>query len=198
MNDLPSQVARKTLQRDLTNLAQRVQGGGTLSRAERCLLQRMATAQAEVEAGPAFASSFVELAAILGVTRRSLQRWRARGDAPKPGSDGLHEVGAWREFMRQARLAGHCGEEEAALRLRRLQAQTEEREMRLAELRAAHVSVANVRAEWERLTARATRVLRHKFEVELPPLLVGRSAAEIQTLNMRAIDEALDTLHRGG
>jgi hypothetical protein len=58
--------------------------------------------------------------------------------------------------------------------------------------------VANVRAEWERLTARATRVLRHKFEVELPPLLVGRSAAEIQTLNMRAIDEALDTLHRGG
>jgi len=48
------------------------------------------------------------------------------------------------------------------------------------------------------LTARATRVLRHKFEVELPPLLVGRSAAEIQTLNMRAIDEALDTLHRGG
>jgi hypothetical protein len=79
-----------------------------------------------------------------------------------------------------------------------LQAQTDEREMRLAEFRAAHVSVADVRAEWGRVTARATRVLRQKFEEELPVMLVGRSAAEIQELNMRAIDQALDTLHRGG
>ena len=198
MNELPAQVAHKLLQRDLANLARRVQRGDPISRAERSLLQRMAAAPAEAEAGPAVAASFVELAAILGVTRRSLQRWRARGDAPKPGEDGLHDVGAWREFMRQARLAGHCGEEEAALRLRRLQAQTEEREMRLAEFRAAHVSVAAVRAEWGRLKERATRVLRQKFEEELPAMLAGRSAAEIQELNMRAIDEALDTLHRGG
>ena len=70
--------------------------------------------------------------------------------------------------------------------------------MRLAEFRAAHVSVAAVRAEWGRLTERATRVLRQKFEEELPAMLAGRSAAEMQALNMRAIDEALDTLHRGG
>ena len=48
------------------------------------------------------------------------------------------------------------------------------------------------------MTERATRVLRQKFEEELPAMLAGRSAAEIQELNMRAIDEALDTLHRGG
>jgi hypothetical protein len=112
-------------------------------------------------------------------------------------AEGGHEVGAWREFMRSAKLAGHCSEEEAALRLRRLQAETEEREMRLAERKAAYVSVAEVKAEWLRMTARAARVFRHKFEVELPSLLVGLGAADIQARNQRAIDEALTMLHRG-
>ena len=195
MNDLPAQLAQKLLQRDLANLAQRVQRGDNLSRTERSLLQSMATAPADVS--PAVAGSYVELAALLGVTRRTLQRWRARGDAPKPMAEGGHEVGAWREFMRSAKLAGHCSEEEAALRLRRLQAETEEREMRLAERKAAYVSVAEVKAEWLRMTARAARVFRHKFEVELPSLLVGLGAADIQARNQRAIDEALTMLHRG-
>ncbi len=147
MIELPAQLAHKLLQRDLASLARRVQRGDPISRAERSLLQRMAVAPAEPEAGPAVAASFVELAAILGVTRRTLQRWRARGDAPKPGEDGLHNVGAWCEFIRQARLAGNCGEVEAAPRLRRLQTQTEEREMRLAEFRVAHVCVPDVRVE---------------------------------------------------
>ena len=197
MNDLPAQLAQKLLQRDLANLAQRVQRGDNLSRAERSLLQGMATAPADADVSPAVAANFVELAALLGVTRRTLQRWRARGDAPQPMAEGGHDVGAWREFMRSAKLAGHCSEAEAALRLRRLQAQTEEREMRLAERKAAYVSVAEVKAEWLRMTARAARVFRHKFEVELPPLLVGLGAVEIQAMNQRAIDEALTTLHRG-
>lgn len=197
MNDLPAQLAQKLLQRDLANLAQRVQRGDNLSRTERSLLQSMATAPADADVSPAVAGSYVELAALLGVTRRTLQRWRARGDAPKPMAEGYHEVGAWREYMRSAKLAGHCSEEEAALRLRRLQAETEEREMRLAERKAAYVSVAEVKAEWLRMTARAARVFRHKFEVELPSLLVGLGAADIQARNQRAIDEALTMLHRG-
>jgi hypothetical protein len=197
MNDLPAQLAQKLLQRDLANLAQRVQRGDNLSRMERSLLQSMATAPADADVSPAVAGSYVELAALLGVTRRTLQRWRARGDAPKPMAEGGHEVGAWREFMRSAKLAGHCSEEEAALRLRRLQAETEEREMRLAERKAAYVSVAEVKAEWLRMTARAARVFRHKFEVGLPSLLVGLGAADIQARNQRAIDEALTMLHRG-
>jgi hypothetical protein len=40
-------------------------------------------------------------------------------------------------------------------------------------------------------------VFRHKFEVELPSLLVGLGAADIQARNQRAIDEALTMLHRG-
>jgi hypothetical protein len=197
MNDLPAQLAQKLLQRDLANLAQRVQRGDNLSRTERSLLQSMATAPADADVSPAVAGSYVELAALLGVTRRTLQRWRARGDAPKHMAEGGHEVGAWREFMRSAKLAGHCSEEEAALRLRRLQAETEEREMRLAERKAAYVSVAEVKAEWLRMTARAARVFRHKFEVGLPSLLVGLGAADIQARNLRAIDEALTMLHQG-
>ena len=197
MNDLPAQLAQKLLQRDLANLAQRVHRGDNLSRAERSLLQGMVTAPADAEASPAVASNFVELAALLGVARRTLQRWRSREDAPKPEANGFHDVAAWREFMRRAKLAGHCSDEEAALRLRRLLAETEEREMRLADRKAAYVSGAEVKKEWGEMTARVARVLRQKFEVELPPLLMGYGAADIQAMNQRAIDEAMTMLHEG-
>ena len=45
------------------------------------------------------AENYVELAKILGVTRRTLQNWRKRPDAPKPMANGFHDVAAWREFM---------------------------------------------------------------------------------------------------
>ena len=191
---IPPDLAKKLLNRDFSNLAQRVHRGGNLSRSERAMLHGMATASLPTAT---LAENYVELAKILRVTRRTIQNWRKRSDAPKPDANGFHDVAAWREFMRRAKLAGHCSDEEAALRLRRLQAETEEREMRLADRKAAYVSVAEVKKEWCEMTARVARVLRQKFEVELPPLLMGYGAADIQTMNQRAIDEAMTMLHEG-
>lgn len=197
MTDLPPPLAQKLLQHDLANLARRVQQGHPLSPAERSMLQGMATAPASPTLSPSVVLTFVQLAAVLGVSRRTLQTWRKRPDAPKPAPGGVHDVETWRVFMRTAQLAGHCTEEEAALRLRRLLAETEERELRLAERRAAFVSMDEVKAEWSRVKARVTRLLRQTFEQELPGVLVELEAADIQAVNQRAIDEVLTQLSQG-
>lgn len=42
-----------------------------------------------------------------------------------------------------------------------------------------------------------TRLLREKFEQELPGVLVELKATEIQSMNQRAIDEVLTRLSQG-
>jgi hypothetical protein len=42
-----------------------------------------------------------------------------------------------------------------------------------------------------------TRLLREKFEQELPGVLVELEATEIQSVNQRAIDEVLTSLSQG-
>jgi hypothetical protein len=79
--DLSPDLARKLLTRDFANLAPRVQLGGNLSRTERAILQGMATSSGPAQA--TVADTYVELAGILGVTRRRIQQWCKRPTTPK-------------------------------------------------------------------------------------------------------------------
>jgi len=196
MDALSPDIARKLLNRDVANLAQRVQRGGNLTRSERVMLQGMA---ATVVQTSSVAENYVELAKILGVTRRTLQNWRKRRDAPPPAANGFHEVSAWREFMHRHDLKGDAvaTDEETALRARKLLAEVEERELRLAVKKREYVSIEEVRQTWTRLVGRAKELLRNKFENELPPILSGLDATAIQEESRRAIDEVLAVLNSG-
>jgi transcriptional regulator with XRE-family HTH domain len=195
---LPPDVARKLLNKDLANLVKRVQHGGKLSRNERSMLQNLATASGE-NAGPTHVPNMVELAAVLGVSRQSLNQWKKRKDAPKPAANGLHEVAQWREFMKRHDLKGSTAvvDEETALRARKLLAEVEERELKVAVRKGQYVSIEEVRLEWTSLVGKATALLRNKFENELPPILSGLDATAIQEECRKAIDEVLSTLHQG-
>jgi len=197
MDSVSPEIASKLLKRDFTNLVARVQKGGKLTRAERAMLQSMATGTGS---SPATASSYVELAAILGVSRQSIHAWKKRKDAPKPAANGLHDVVAWREYMKAHDLkgsapAGEPPDIESALKARKLLAEVEERELRLAIRRGDYVAVEEVRQTWTELVAQATAMLRKKFEQELPPILSGLDATGIQEEARRAIDEVLSILH---
>ena len=198
MEPVSPDIAKKLLSRDFANLVGRVQKGGKLTRAERAMLQTLATGSG---AAPATASSYVELAAILGVTRQSLNNWKKRKDAPKPASNGLHDVAAWREFMRRNDLKGgeieQPGDIESSLKARKLLAEVEERELRLGIKRGDYVAVEEVRQAWTEFVAQATSMLRKKFEQELPPILSGLDATGIQDEARRAMDEVLTILHQG-
>lgn len=197
-SSLPPDLARKLLNKDLANLVQRVHKGGKLTRAERTMLQNLATSTAG-GSGPAFARNFVELAEILGVTRQSITTWRKRKDAPVAAANGLHEVAAWREFMQRHDLKGAVPvtDEETALRARKLLAEVEERELKVAVRKGLYVAMEEVRQEWTRIAGRVTSLLRNKFENELPPILSGLDATGIQEENRRAIDEVLTLLNQG-
>ncbi len=188
---IPADLAKKVLNRDFANLVQRVQKGGNLSRSERAMLEDMAASGA----GEArtVAENYVELAKILGVTRRTLQNWRKRKDAPKPAANGFHDVAAWREFMARNDLHGEqaASDEETRLRARKLWAEVQERELRVAVKKREYVPFEEVRETWTKQAAKAKDMLRNKFEMELPPILSGLDAVAIQAECRKAIDEVL-------
>ena len=198
MEAVSPDIAKKLLSRDFANLVGRVQKGGKLTRAERAMLQTLATGSG---VAPTNAASYVELAAILGVTRQSINNWKKRKDAPNSAANGLHDVAAWREFMRRNELKGGAvaepGDIESSLKARKLLAEVEERELRLGIKRGDYVAVEEVRQSWTELVAQATSMLRKKFEQELPPILSGLDATGIQEESRRAIDEVLTILHQG-
>ena len=195
---IPADLAKKVLSRDFANLVQRVQRGGNLSRSERAMLEDMAAGGAGEDR--TVAENYVELAKILGVTRRTLQNWRKRPDAPKPMANGFHDVAAWREFMARNNLHGELAatDVETSLRARKLLAQVEESELRLAVKKREYVALSEVRETWTKLISRAKDLLRNKFEMELPPILSGLDATAIQEECRKAIDEVLTILHTGG
>lgn len=196
---LPPEVARKLLNKDFANLIKRVHEGKKLTRAERTMLQNLADG-ADHSSAPTHARNYVELAEILGVSRQSLGAWRRRKDSPKPAANGLHDVGAWHKFMSLYNLKGATlpeSDEETRLKARKLLAEVEERELRVAVKKGLYAPLDVVKQEWTTRIGRAVHLLRNKFESELPPILSGLDAAGIQEECRRAIDEVMTILHEG-
>jgi hypothetical protein len=191
---LPADVAEKILDADFQNIVKKVAAGRPLTVAERARIESRAAGSSETLA---YANTLVELAAALGVSRRTLSNWQKIEGAPKALSNGLWSVADWREFIRIRGLsAGRVpvGNEEA-LKARKLLAEVEERELRIAVKKGEYVALTKVREEWIGLVAQATSILRAKFENELPPVLSGLDATGIQRECRRAIDEVLRCLH---
>lgn len=191
---LPADVAEKILDADFQNIVKKVAAGKPLTVAERARIESRAAGSVETLA---YAKTLVELAAVLGVTRRTLSTWQKMDGAPKPLSNGLWPVADWREFVRLRGLkAGRVplGNEDA-LKARKLLAEVEERELRIAVKKGEYIPLNKVREEWIGLVAQATSILRAKFESELPPVLSGLDATGIQRECRRAIDEVLSCLH---
>ena len=192
--ELSPEVAGKILDADFQNIVKKVAAGKPLTVAERARIESRAAGSVETLA---YAKTLVELAAVLGVSRRTLSTWQKMEGAPKPLSNGLWPVADWREFVRLRGLnAGRTpvGNEEA-LKARKLLAEVEERELRIAVKKGEYVALFKVREEWIGLVAQATSILRAKFENELPPVLSGLDATGIQRECRRAIDEVLRCLH---
>ena len=193
--ELPPDVAEKILDADFQNVVRKVAAGKPLTVAERSRIEARAAGSVETLA---YAKTLVELAAVLGVTRRTLNAWQKMDGSPKALSNGLWPVADWREFVRVRELKTGktaTGNEEA-LKACKLLAEVEERELRIAVKKGEYVPIHQVRTEWIGLVAQATSILRAKFENELPPILSGLDAAGIQRECRQAIDEVLRSLHQ--
>lgn len=169
-----------------------------LTKAEVELLQSIAYSS-EQGGDPSITetSTIVDLAAALGVSRRSITNWRKMEGAPVPKSNGNHDVIAWRRFIHEHHLDGSSPGDEEGLKIRKLLAEINEREFRLAVRKGEYILNDLVREAWLSRCGRVVNLLRSKFEKEMPPQLAGLTAPDIQELLSKAIDELLMELHEG-
>jgi hypothetical protein len=197
------ELAKAVLEQDLDELQRRVADGKRLTKAEREMLRQLADDQGEEPTAPAdpvpvgFAKNYVELANVLGVHRRTLQAWRKLVGCPAPRPDGRLLISEWQEFMvtKDQSAASSGPQDSEELKARKLLAEVEERELKVAIRRGEYVQIDEVAREWTTRAGKAVSLLRNKFESELPPILAGMQAAEIQAEARKAIDEVLTILN---
>jgi len=195
MEPIPPEVARKLLNRDFSNLIQRVQGGGKLTRSERNMLQAMAAGS--VASGITLAANYNELAEALGVTRQAIHSWRKLEGAPEANANGTHEVAAWREFVKQRGLKNDedVSDVESSLKARKLLAEVMEREFRLQVKQGEYVLLDDLKTRWAYHVGQAVALLRKRLENEIPPILSGLDAVGIRKELSIAVDEFAALLH---
>lgn len=185
------EVLSKILDADLNNIIRKAASGKPLTPAEHA---RVVSRAAGCDDSVTAAKSVSELATLLGTSRRQIARWHKLGGAPRPNPDGSYDVVGWRRFVRERGLkAGSVGADAdiLALKARKLLAEIEDRELRVALKKGLYVLSAEVDAEWSRRFAVLKNFLYSKLTYEVPPLAAGKDAIAIQKLNQDALDNAL-------
>lgn len=176
----------------------KVKAHKTLTRAEVDLLQSIAySPSSSGDLSITVAKTVVELAAALGCSRRSIGNWRKLEGAPQPNPNGTHDVVQWRRFIHERHLDGSQPGDEEGLKVRKLMAEINEREFRLSIRKGEYIRKDAVREAWLARAGRVVNLLRSKLEKELPPLLAGKDAPDIQEALGRVIDDVLADLHDG-
>lgn len=183
---------------NLANIVKKLQAGKTLTQAEQSILLKAKSA-------PSWADNYVALAGALNVSRRTLNNWKKLPGAPKPAANGKHDVNAWLSFKANLKGEDSTGDEDAdigdlpsepILRRRKLKLWCDEREIELARLRGEVITVAEVRADWERRIARIKGFLKKRLENELPPILEGMDAPAIHGELVQLMDELCEVAQR--
>ena len=121
-----------------------------------------------------------ELAALVGRSERTLQRHQRKPDAPQRLPDGSHDVDAWKRYLADnTRDLLPDTPEIRALKARKLLAEVEDREHKVAELRKQFVRRDAVIERWNFHTQRCIAVL-NEMSDRFADEIVGCDAVEIR------------------
>jgi hypothetical protein len=188
-----AQQAEVLLKADLRNLAKKVQKGKTLSSGERNLLQ--SALAGETLSSVEFTQNAVELASILDVDRRTIQRWRKIEGNPGVRPDGRYHVPSWRAFKisRQGNDSSGEGLSQPQLKARQILLQNQKLEFQLALLRREYVPACEVE-KWGGELGSAIRKVVSAIHLSAPSV-VGLSVAEAEARLKETEDEILQQLH---
>ena len=175
MTDVPffvnENIGQKILSKDLENIVKKVASGKTLTSAERSLVEKAYGTSGDVK----FAKTIVELSEILGVSRKTIDRWRKLKGSPKPCSDGRHNVAKWRDFVRKHDLKEPDSPEDEELKTRKLL--------------GTYVAIEKVREVWTAHIGQVRQILESRFLNELPPILTTLDAVQIREKLQEVLDE---------
>jgi len=189
---LSAEQAEIILKADLRNLAQKVRQGKTLSVAERNLLQ--SSIDGGKPSSASFAKNQVELAEILGVDRKLIQRHRKIEGNPGVRPDGRYDVQAWRQWLLRRRgLDDPDGLSQAQLRARQILLQNQKLEFQLGILRRDFIPASEVE-QWGAELGTAIRKIVTTIHLAAPSV-VGVSVPDAEERLKELEDEVLTQLH---
>jgi hypothetical protein len=133
------------------------------------------------------ATTLEDLAQRVGRCVRTIQRARKRSDAPRC-TPGKYSIAAWEKyFAEHGRDRLPDNPETRQLKLRKLAAEVEDREHRVAELRRQFVRRSAVDERWQFHTQRCAAVLNEMCD-DFAIQIVGLSAVEIRQHAERFVD----------
>lgn len=190
---LTAEQAEDLLLGDVRNLARKVNSGKTLTIAERNVLTSfLAGGKPTVDR---FAKNIVELASVLGVSRKTIQRASKEAGCPAPRPDGRHEIAAWREFLK-ARGTINDEESPADARIKNILLKNQKLEIELAILRKEYAPTEEVE-QWGAELGAALRAVISRLHL-IAPNLAGLSIADIESRLIEEEDEILKQIHALG
>lgn len=200
---LTPDIAEKLLAADDARIVERLKKGQRLTVGERARLEALtANPQASAAQSVSVARSWVELAAVLNVTRKTIHKWVKLKGSPPKRSNGTIDVAEWRAFCRARGLRSDepaPNEEDDGslepLKRRKLLAEILEREHRLGVRQREYIPAVEIRETWGRLVGDAITLLRKRLEDEAPPVLSGMDAVAIRSEMGRVIDEFIALMH---
>lgn len=178
-------IGQKILSKDLENIVKKVASGKTLTSVERSLVEKAYGTSGDVK----FAKTIVELSEILGVSRKTIDRWRKLKGSPKPCSDGRHNVAKWRDFVRKNDLKEPDSPEDEELKTRKLLAEVKQAEIKLKVMEGTYVAIEKVREVWTAHIGQVRQILESRFLNELPPILTTLDAVQIREKLQEVLDE---------
>ena len=184
-------IGQRILSKDLENIVKKVASGKTLTNSERALIE---SEYGEKEKSVRYAKTIVELADVLGVNRKTIDRWRKMKGSPKSKPDGRQDISKWRQFIKKNGLKEADTPEDEVLKSRKLLAEVKQAEIKLKVMEGTYVPIEKVREVWTMHIGQIRNILESRFLNELPPILTTLDAIQIREKMQEVLDETYSAL----
>lgn len=184
-------IGQRILSKDLENIVKKVASGKTLTSAERSLIE---SEYGEKKNSVHYVKTLVELSEVLGVNRKTIDRWRKMQGSPKSRPDGRQDVSKWRQFIKKNGLKEADSPEDKELKSRKLLAEVRQAEIKLKVMEGTYVPIEKVREVWMSHIGQVRNILESRFLNELPPILTTLNAIQIREKMQEVLDETYSAI----
>lgn len=179
---------------NLRNIAAKLKEGKTLSASEIRLLQDMEAGNESPSGESDLAKNQVQLAALLGVNRKTIERYKKLPGAPVPRPNGKLSVSEWRAFLASHSVVDDEDEIDASKeKAKNLRLQNEKLAEQLKILREEYVPIVDVERDVGEMIQNAKSILL-SGPASLAPQVVGLTIPEAEKLLRDWLHDALSKL----
>ena len=141
-------------------------------------------------------NNYTELAKALKVSRRTLQNWRKLQGAPKPQSNGKHNVIQWENFRMEKHLKGGEISDKAKMDLEKVRMDVELKRQKLDIINGQMIDRELVKERLNKLVSETVQSLERILVSELPARLSGLNESEISAVCKETIGDLLNEFRK--